>query len=138
MALVCLPRDGGLVAIGGRSKGKYLDNVEGLLEDNAHNWRTLAPLPIPLAMRSAVLFRQRILVSGGQTTGNTFISDMFAFHPPTSGDRGQWSRLKPMLSKPAFPSSVVTWGKEVFLVGMIIRVSYLASVWMLKKRFFYP
>ncbi len=85
LALVCLPSGGGLVAIGGYSKGNYLDVVEGLLGDSANNWRPLAPLPTPLSLRGAVFFRQRILVAGGETTGGTFTSDMFAFDPPTLG-----------------------------------------------------
>ncbi len=70
LALVCLPSGGGLVAIGGLNDN-YLVVVEGLLGDNANNWRPLAPLPTPLAVRSAVFFRERILVTGGTTTGDT-------------------------------------------------------------------
>ncbi len=133
--LVCLPSGGGLVAIGGY-KGSALDVVEGLLGDSAKNWRPLAPLPTPLHLRGAVFFRQRILVAGGTTTGGTFTSDMFAFDPPTLGGSGQWTCLKPQLPKPAFPVCVVAWGKEVFLVGKPLRVSFLAFVWMPIERFF--
>ncbi len=118
VALVCLPSGGGLVAIGGyNGNGSYLDAVEGLLGDSANNWRPLAPLPTPLAVRTAVFFRQRILVAGGETTGNTLTSDMFAFDPPTLGGSGQWTRLKPKLPKPLYPTCVVACRKEVFLVS---------------------
>ncbi len=122
--LVCLPSGGGLVAIGGyNNKSNYLDVVEGLLGDSANKWRPLAPLPTPLNLRGAVLFRQRILVAGGKTTGGTFTSDMFAFDPPTLGGSGQWTRLKPKLPIPTSPVCVVAWGKEIFLVGKPLRVS---------------
>ncbi len=134
LALVCLPSGGGLVAIGGLDYN-YLDVVEGLLGDSANNWRPLAPLPTPLRLRGAVLFRQRILVAGGTTTGGNETSNMFAFNPPTLGGSGQWTRLKPKLPKPAYPVCAVAWGKEVFLVGKPLRVSRLASVWMLMDRF---
>ncbi len=137
-ALVCLPSGGGLVAIGGYSKGSALDVVEGLLGDSANNWRPLAPLPTPLHLRAAVFFRQRILVTGGTTTGGNETSNMFAFNPPTLGGSGQWTRLKPKLPKPAYPVCVVAWGKEIFLVGRPLRVSFLAFVWMLMERFFVP
>ncbi len=124
LALVCLPSGGGLVAIGGyKSKGSYIDVVEGLLGDSANNWRPLAPLPTPLHLSAAVLFRQRILVAGGTTTGGTLTSDMFAFDPPTLGGSGQWTCLNPKLPIPIFPVCVVAWGKEVFLVGKPLRVS---------------
>ncbi len=139
LALVCLPSGSGLVAIGGyKGNGNYLDIVEELLGDSANNWRPLAPLPTPLHLRAAVFFRQRILVAGGTTTGGTDTSDMFAFDPPTLGGSGQWTRLKPKLPNPAFPACVVAWGKEVFLVGKPLRVSFLAFVWMLMERFFVP
>ncbi len=133
--LVCLPSGGGLVAIGGYN-GSALDVVEGLLGDSANNWRPLAPLPTPLQLRAAVFFRQRILGAGGETTGNTLTSDMFAFDPPTLDGSGQWTRLKPKLPKPAFPVCLVAWGSEIFLVGKPLRVPRLASVWMLTERVF--
>ncbi len=117
VALVCLPFGGGLVAIGGYCNGSYLDVVEGLFGEDMHNWRPLAPLPTPLAVRTAVFFRQRIFVAGGETTGNTLTSDMFAFDPPTLGGSGQWTRLKPQLPKPVYPTCVVACGKEVFLIS---------------------
>ncbi len=123
LALVCLPSGGGLVAIGGYCNGNYLDVVEGLMGDSANNWRPLAPLPTPLHLRAAVLFRQRILVAGGQTQCGNLTSDMFAFDLPTLGGSGQWTRLKPKLPKPAYPVCVVAWGKEIFLVGKPLRVS---------------
>ncbi len=133
--LVCLPSGGGLVAIGGLDYN-YLDVVEGLLGDSANNWRPLASLPTPLALLAAVFFRQRILVAGGAITGGNETSNMFAFDPPTLGGSGQWTRLKPQLPKPAYPVCVVAWGKEVFLVGKLLRVSRLASMKMM-ERFFY-
>ncbi len=128
-ALVCLPSGGGLVAIGG-SDDNYLVVVEGLLGDNANNWRPLAPLPTPLMVRSAVFFRERILVTGGRTTGGTYTSNMFAFRPPTLrvGGSGQWSRLKPELPASLSPACVVTCAKEIFLIGESQRVSRLAIV----------
>ncbi len=134
-ALVCLPSGGGLVAIGGSDgnyNGNYLDVVEGLLGDSANNWRPLAPLPTPLAVRSTVFFRERILVTGGQTTDTTLTSNMFAFRPPTLRVRGsgQWSRLKPELPEPLFPTCVVTCAKEIFLISKSQRVSRLAIVWI--------
>ncbi len=77
-------------------------------------------------------------MTGGDTTGGTFTSDMFAFDPPTLGGSGQWTRLKPKLPEPAYPVCVVAWGKEVFLVGKPLRVSRLATLWMLMERFFVP
>ncbi len=132
LALVCLPFGGGLVAIGGLNNN-YLDVVEGLLGDNANNWRPLAPLPTPLEVRSAVFFRERILVTGGRTTCDTDTSRMFAFRPPTLrvGGSGQWSRLKPELPVPLYPTCVVTCAKEIFLIGESQRVSRLAIVWIL-------
>ncbi len=131
LALVCLPSGGGLVAIGGFN-GKYLDVVEGLLGDNAPTWRPLAPLPTPLEVRSAVFYRERILVTGGGTTGFTFTSNMFAFRPPTLrvGGSGQWSRLKPELPAPRYPTCVAACAKEIFLIGKSQRVSRLAIVWI--------
>ncbi len=122
MALVCLSSGGGLVAIGGY-KGKALDAVEGLLGDNAHNWRPLAPLPSALHVYGAVFYRQRILVAGGYTLDGNLTPDMFAFHPPTLGGIGQWSRLKPTLPKPVYPACMVAWGREIFLVGKPLRAS---------------
>ncbi len=117
------------MAIGGyNGKYNYLDAVEGLLGDNAHTWRPLAPLPIPLSVRSAVFFRQRILVTGGQTIEGNLTSHMFAFRPPTMRGSGQWSRLKPKLPKPLYPVCVVAFGKEIFLIGQSPRMSRLTCV----------
>lgn len=136
LAVVCLPYGGGLVAIGGYDNDRYLDAVEGLLGDNAHNWRPLAPLPSPLRLRGAVVFRQRILVIGGRTTGGTFTTDMFTFNLPTLEGTGQWSRLNPTLPKPAYPACVVAWGNAIFLIRKLLRVLSLFVV--VDEPFFSP
>ncbi len=89
-ALVCLHSSGDLVAIGGHYNGKYVGVAEALMGGNAHTWH---PLLTPLAMRSAVLFRQGAFVTGRKTTDFSLTSDMFTLHPPTLGGRGQWLRL---------------------------------------------
>ncbi len=115
-SLVSLPPDeGGLIAIGG-----YIDVVECLDGEVATEWRRLAPLPLPLASRGGVYFKQRILVAGGDTTDGARISDMFTFTPPTAGGLGQWVTLKPTLPRPEYPMHITLCGNSLYLVSKFI------------------
>ncbi len=117
-SLVCLPLDeGGLIAIGGFSNGNYIDVVESLDDEGATEWRRLAPLPLPLASRTVVYFKQSILVVGGRTTGVNSTSATFAFTPPTAGGLGQWATLKPQLPRPEYPRHITVCGNSLFLVS---------------------
>ncbi len=116
-SLVCLPPDeGGLIAIGGYN-GNFIDVVECLDIEDATEWRRLAPLPLPLNSRGGVYFKQRILVVGGQTTGDARTSATLAFTPPTAGGAGQWVTLKPKLPRPEYPMHIAIWGNILFLVS---------------------
>ncbi len=90
-SLVCLPPDeGGLIAIGGDNGNNRIDVAECLDGEGATEWRRLAPLPTPLSSTcGGVYFKQRILVIGGDTTGDAKISDMFTFNPSPAGGPGQ-------------------------------------------------
>ncbi len=72
-----------MIAIGGYN-GDYIDVVESLDGEGAMEWRRLAPLPLPLQSRGGVYFKQRILVVGGETTGDAKTSSVLAFTPPTA------------------------------------------------------
>ncbi len=116
-SLVCLPPDKvGLIAIGGYN-GKYIDVVESLAGEDSTEWRRLAPLPLPLNSRGGVYFKQRILVTGGNTTGGADTSATLAFTPPTAGGLGQWVTLKPKLPHPEFPMHITICGNDLFLVS---------------------
>ncbi len=115
--LVCLPvEEGGLIAIGGYNDNR-IDIVECLGGEGATEWRRLAPLPLPLASRTGVYFKQRILVIGGYTTGGKLMSSTLAFHPPKADGLGQWVTLKPQLPRPEFPSHITICGNSLFLVS---------------------
>ncbi len=118
-ALVCLPPDeGGLIAIGGYN-GKYIYEVESLDGRGATKWRQLAPLPLPLAPRGGVYFKQRILFVGGKITGGAKTSAMLAFTPPTAGGAGQWVTLKPKLPSPQYPMHITVCGNSLYLVSKL-------------------
>ncbi len=122
-SLVCLPPDeGGLIAIGGYN-GDFIDVVECLDGEDAADWRRLTPLPLPLAS-PCVYFKQRIVVVGGGTTGNTKTSAMFAFHPPTAGGLGQWVILKPTLPRPESPRHITISGNRLYLVSKFTFLNY--------------
>ncbi len=115
-SLECLlPDEGGLIAIGGYN-GSRIDVVECLADESATGWRRLAPLPLPLNSRGGVYFKQRILVVGGDTCGNS-TSATLAFTPPTAGGLGQWVTLKPTLPRPVYPMHIIVCGKSLFFVS---------------------
>ncbi len=119
-SLVCLPPDeGGLIAIGGFN-GNQIDVVECLDGEGATEWRRLVPLPLPLSSRTAVYFKQRILVVGGETTGYAKTSALLAFIPPTAGGLGQWVTLKPKLPRPEFTTHIAVCGNSLYLVSKFI------------------
>ncbi len=85
ISLVCLPPDeGGLIAIGGYNGTNRIDVAECFDGEGDTEWRRLAPLPSPLSSCGGVYFKQRILVIGGDTTGDAMISDMLTFNPSTA------------------------------------------------------
>ncbi len=121
-SLLCLPPgEGGLIAIGGYNGGynaDRIDVVESLDGEGATEWRRLAPLPLPLSSPGGgVYFKQRILVVGGDTTGDAKISDMFSFNPSTAGGPGQWVTLKPTLPRPELPHHITKCGNNLYLVS---------------------
>ncbi len=91
ISLVCLPPDeGALSAIGGYNASNRIHVAECLDAEGDTEWRRLAPLPLPLSSTCVgVYFKQRILVIGGDTTGDAKISDMSTFNPSTAGGPGQ-------------------------------------------------
>ncbi len=96
---MCLPpHEGRVKAIGGFNGSNHIYVVKCLGGEGATEWRRLTPLPLPLASRGGVYFKQRILVVGGDTTGHAKTSATLAFHPPTAGGLGQWVTLKPTLN----------------------------------------
>ncbi len=98
-SLVCLQtNESGLIAIGGFN-GDHIDAVEYLAGEDASEWRRLAPLPLPLSSRGSVCFKQRVLVVGGDTTGNADTPIMLALHLHTARGPGQWVKLKPQLPR---------------------------------------
>ncbi len=102
-SLICLPPDeGGLIAVGGFCVHDLpTDVVECLAGEGATEWWRLAPLPLPLGSPGGgVYFKQRILLVGGETTGDAKSSAVLAFTPPTAGGLGQWVTLKPTLPSP--------------------------------------
>ncbi len=105
ISLVCLPpHEGGLIAIGGYNGNNRIYVAECLDDEGDTEWRRLAPLPLPLSsIWGGVYFKQRILVIGGDTTGDAKISDMCTFNPSTAGGPGQWVTLKPKLPRPEDP-----------------------------------
>ncbi len=118
LSLVCLPPgEGGLIAIGGFSNGKYIGYVECLAGEGATEWRRLAPLPLPLDSSGGVYFKQRILIFGGETTGGTRTSATFALTPPTAGGLGQWVTLKPTLPRPEHSLHITVCGNSLYLVS---------------------
>ncbi len=118
-SLVCLPPDvGGLIAIGGNN-GDYIDVVESLSDERCMKWRHLAPLPIPLASRGGVYFKQRILLVGGLTTGGVKTSCMLAFDPRTASGPGQWVTIKLKLLQPECPRHITIFGNNLFLLSKL-------------------
>ncbi len=118
-SLVCLsPDEGGLIAIGGNN-GDYIDVVESLSDVGAMEWRQLAPLPLPLASRGGVYFKQRILLVGGLTTGGVKTSCMLAFDHRTVSGPGQWVTLRPKLPQPECPRHITICGNNLFLVSKL-------------------
>ncbi len=116
-SLICLPPDEGeLIAIGGYN-GNFIDVVECRGGEGATEWRRLAPLPLPLSLRTGVYFKQRILVVGGRTTGFADTSATLAFTPPTAGGLGQWVTLKPTLPRPEYPMHITICGNYLYLVS---------------------
>ncbi len=104
ISLVCLPPDeGALIAIGRYNGTNRIDVAECLDAEGDTEWRRLAPRPSPLSSCGGVYFNQRILVIGGDTTGDAKISDMLTFNPSTAGGPGQWVSLKPKLPRPEDP-----------------------------------
>ncbi len=117
-SLVCQPPgEGGLIAIGGYNNGNFLDVVECLHDEDATEWRRLAPLPLPLSSRSGAYFKQRILLAGGQKVGYANTADIHAFYPPTAGGLGKWVTLLPKLPRPEYPRQITICGNSLFLTG---------------------
>ncbi len=116
ISLVCLPpQEGGLIAIGGYNGNYRIDVAQCLDGEGDTEWCRLAPLPLPLSSTcGGVYFMQRILVIGGDTTGDAKISDMFTFSPSTAGGPGQWVTLKPKLPSPDDPYHITVCGNSLF------------------------
>ncbi len=96
ISLVCLPPDdGALIAIGRYNGKNRIDVAECFDGEGDTEWRRLTPLPLPQHFTcGGVHFKQRILVIGGNTTGDAKISDMFSFNPSAAEGPGQWVTLK--------------------------------------------
>ncbi len=149
-SLVCLPPgEGGLIAIGGFNGSNRIDVVEFLGGEDATDWRRLAPLPLPLASRGGVYFKQRILVVGGRTKGGALTSAMLAFTPPTAGGLGQWVNLKPTLPKPGVTMHTTVCGNSLYFVSkftfptqilnlmLTLQFRLIFKIWLLHGRAYF-
>ncbi len=120
------PQSGLPAARQGRADGdrrlqrQSFDVAECLDVEGATEWRRLAPLPLPLASRGGVHFKQRILVVGGNTTGGSSTSATLALTPPTAGGLGQWVTLKATLPRPEYPRHITLWGNSLYLISKFL------------------
>ncbi|XP_003217775.2 kelch repeat and BTB domain-containing protein 12 [Anolis carolinensis] len=114
-----------LYIIGGQMKLKNQYHITNIVERYSmeeDNWRTLAPLPVPLACPAAVTVKNRLYVMGGWTPQMDLPDDepdrlsnkMLQYDP----SRDKWTERAPMkYSKYRFSTAVVN--NEIYVLGGI-------------------
>ncbi|XP_072437899.1 kelch repeat and BTB domain-containing protein 12 [Chiloscyllium punctatum] len=116
---------GDLYLIGGQMKlkGRYMitNSVDKCILETGQ-WRSVAPLPLPLACHAAVTVQNHIYVLGGWTPQTDFPDDepdwlsnrMFRYNP----GRDKWTECGPMeFSKYRFSTAVLN--NEIYVLGGI-------------------
>lgn len=120
--------DSALYAIGGESaQGQPVRDVD-LYDLQVNEWRTAAPLPVPLANSGVAADDSRIFVAGGTTldsSGELALSDLlFSYNPADN----LWNE-RAELPLPLSGAALVKAGNDLYLLGGWDGGSVRAEVW---------
>ncbi|MCL4833548.1 MAG: hypothetical protein KJZ86_13985 [Caldilineaceae bacterium] len=122
-------QDTALYAVGGEaSQGQPIRDVD-LYDLRVNEWRSAAPLPLPLANAAIVVDQSHIVVAGGVTTvdGSLVISDELLLYWP---EQDRWA-VAGRLPVPLAGASLTLAGDSLYLAGGWDGEAARSEIWRL-------